>query len=53
MELSALKERNIHKNFHENWPTDEKYEMGYTQTYNMVAYALRITQNTNTLFEQD
>jgi len=41
MELSALKHRNNHTNFHENRSTDEKSEMGYTQTYNMVAYALK------------
>jgi len=52
MELSAIKHRNNHTT-HENRSTDEKSEMGYTQTYNMVAYALKITQNTNTLSEQD
>jgi len=31
----------------------QKSEMGYKQTDNMVAYALRITQNMNTPFEQD
>jgi len=53
MDLSALKQRNVHINFCENRSTDHKSEMWYTQTDNMVAYALRITQNTNALFERD